>query len=187
MNQDSVTEMLNRCPTQIMIQYPIPRKASRQKRKTVLRTKNWWNIKTDLKLIQGSIWSISQLLPHRGKVHRMLNHFMIVRKLQKQSLLSIFDTSNDFQKQTDILLKQIPHTSSGSTGSAYTPYVSFLPTIQTRNNNKQPINIIHQRDRDRDKITHFCSLSRINSNDFLSGNGTADGWWSVGVPDQNKE
>lgn len=56
---------------------------------------------------------------------------MIIRKLQKQSLLQS-QTQEMSSKSKLSFQKEIPHTSSGSTGSAYTPYVSFLPQLDPK-------------------------------------------------------
>ncbi|GAY31902.1 hypothetical protein CUMW_272710 [Citrus unshiu] len=57
--------------------------------------------------------------------------------------------------------KEIPHTSSGSTGSAYTPYVSFLPQLDPKTISN-PTNH-HPRQKDRETRVASSRLGRVAS------------------------
>uniref|UniRef100_A0A2P2J8Z1 Uncharacterized protein LOC8276725 isoform X1 n=1 Tax=Rhizophora mucronata TaxID=61149 RepID=A0A2P2J8Z1_RHIMU len=50
-------------------------------------------VKTHLKLLHGRVGSIPQFFPHRCKVHWMINHIEIIRKLIKINWFSIYTIS----------------------------------------------------------------------------------------------
>jgi hypothetical protein len=52
-------------------------------------------------------------------------------------------------------MNKIPHTSSGSTGSANTPYVSFLPIIQIHNSTASSENKTVPKNAHHYAITHI--------------------------------